>query len=477
MKRILVGILSAMVCMPFHGQTDDPVVMTVNGYDVSKSEFEYFFNKNRNDEPVNRKTLSQYADLYLNFKLKVQAAQDEGMDKSESFLEEYKGYRDLLAEDYLIDKDYLESIARQTYDRTLIQIGSDGLADISVISATPDESEGETIDDCIGLLQSVRKMLDEGADFAELARQYSRDAVASRGGAFGQVARNDVPEEVGDRVFEMIPGQYSEVFESDGTAFLVKVNDRRIMGSFESERDDIYRWIGTQKDILADARHRKANNYATRLGWTVRDDEACAHLDSVLEEVEPEFKNISREYHDGLLVFDISNREVWQKAADSPEELEAYYKANTGKFKFKEPCFKGMVFFCIDEDAFHEVEKLVDGLDVSGWLGPILDYNNDTIKVRIMRGASETGLFFKGQNPYVDKIVFGEGEYEPMVNFPYVNVIGRKIKQPESIRDVAGQVADEYQAYLEQQWVKQLRKKYKYKINRKVLNKVSLESE
>ena len=77
----------------------------------------------------------------------------------------------------------------------------------------------------------------------------------------------------------------------------------------------------------------------------------------------------------------------------------------------------------------------------------------------------------------MDKIVFGEGEYEPMVNFPYVNVIGRKIKQPESIRDVAGQVADEYQAYLEQQWVKQLRKRYKYKINRKVLNKVSLESE
>ena len=100
MKRILVGILAALVCMPFHGQTDDSVVMTVNGYDVSKSEFEYFFNKNRNDEPVTKKTLTQYADLYLNFKLKVQAALDEGMDKSESFLEEFKGYRNLLAEDY-----------------------------------------------------------------------------------------------------------------------------------------------------------------------------------------------------------------------------------------------------------------------------------------------------------------------------------------------------------------------------------------
>jgi peptidyl-prolyl cis-trans isomerase SurA len=81
----------------------------------------------------------------------------------------------------------------------------------------------------------------------------------------------------------------------------------------------------------------------------------------------------------------------------------------------------------------------------------------------------------QGQNAYVDKIVFGKGEYTAMDNFPYVNVIGRVIKQPDSFRDVAAQVTEEYQDYLEKEWITELRKKYDYKINRKALKKVSLD--
>ena len=69
--------------------------MTVNGYDVSKSEFEYFFEKNNLENNISKKTVREYADLYLNFKLKVQAAIDEGLDKSESFINEYRMYRDM----------------------------------------------------------------------------------------------------------------------------------------------------------------------------------------------------------------------------------------------------------------------------------------------------------------------------------------------------------------------------------------------
>ena len=93
-----------------------------------------------------------------------------------------------------------------------------------------------------------------------------------------------------------------------------------------------------------------------------------------------------------------------------------------------------------------------------------------------MRGSAESGIFKKGQNPYVDKLVFGEGEFEPMKNFPYVNVIGRILKQPENMTDVSAQVAEDYQNYLEKLWVDSLRKKYSYSINRKALKKVNLDS-
>ena len=114
MRRILSCTVAVLLAMPLLAQVD-PVVMTVNGYDVTQSEFEYFFEKNNIETNVTKKTVRQYADLYLNFKLKVQAAIDEGLDKSESFISEYKMCRDMQAEDYVIDNDFLEDVARSSY--------------------------------------------------------------------------------------------------------------------------------------------------------------------------------------------------------------------------------------------------------------------------------------------------------------------------------------------------------------------------
>ena len=111
MRRIFLFVFTFLLSIPFYAQADDPVVMNVNGYDVKKSEFEYFFRKNNTDSVITRKTVKQYADLYLNFKLKVQAAIDAGMDKSESFLSEYKMYRDMQAEDFLVDNEFIDNIA------------------------------------------------------------------------------------------------------------------------------------------------------------------------------------------------------------------------------------------------------------------------------------------------------------------------------------------------------------------------------
>ena len=134
-----------------------------------------------------------------------------------------------------------------------------------------------------------------------------------------------------------------------------------------------------------------------------------------------------------------------------------------------------MVFFCVDEDVFHQVEGAVKDLDISQWIDTIVKFNREKILVRVMRGTSETGIFRKGQNAYVDKIVFGQGEFEPMKNYPYTNVIGRTIKNPECLEDVSSEVLEDYQNYLEEQWISQLRNKYKFTVNKKVLNDIHCE--
>ncbi len=470
MRRILSCIVSVLLCIPSFSQ-DDVVVMTVNGYDVSKSEFEYFFEKNNLENDFSKKTVRQYADLYLNFKLKVQAAIDEGLDKSESFISEYRMYRDMQAEEYLLDREFLEKVARSSYEQSLVEIGETGLAHISVISAMPDEKTGKTLDDCYERLNTVYEKLNAGESFRRMAYEYSDDDLAQNGGEAGWVSWNQLPQEVSEVVFSLNEGEYSKPFISDGVAFIIMVDERRQLGTYEQNRFDIDNWM-KETGVYEESRRKVANEYAERLGWTIRDEEAVAHLDSVLEEVEPEFGNLSREYHDGLLVFDISNREIWERVANHPEELESYFNAHRKKFKFDKPCFKGMVLFCRSEDDFNQIKSILDRTDMSEWVDSILAYNGRDIKVRVLRSSVESGVFRQGQNEYVDKIVFGIGDFKPMAGYPYVNVVGRVLKQPDTLQDVSGDVAEDYQNYLEKEWLKRLKSKYKYKINKKALKTV-----
>ena len=473
MRRFLICILSVLFCMPFHAQ-DDPVVMTVNGYDVKKSEFEYFFRKNNTETKVTKKTVKQYADLYLSFKLKVQAAMDEGLDETDSFLNEYSMYRDMQAEEYLIDTDFLDELARSSYEESVQVIGETGLAHLYVISLEPKDDSEESWEECYEKMTMIHGLLDQGESFQSLARRYSNDELAADGGEAGWVSRVQLPDDVAQIVFSLSPGQYSEPFISEGIAFIVMVRERRDLGSYEDNRDQIYEWL-YRTGAYEESKRRKANDYATRLGWDVRDDEAVDYLNSVLEEVEPDFGNISREYHDGLLLFDISNREIWERVTNHPEEVESYFTSHVKEFKFDKPCFKGIVVFCRTENEYKELKAILDDTDTSEWVDSILSFNKKDTKVRVMRGSAETGIFKQGQNAYVDKIVFGNGSFEPMKDFPYTNVIGKVLKTPESVNDVFGEASEAYQSYLEKEWVKQLRSKYQYNINKKALKKVSLD--
>ncbi len=95
MKKLIIAAFSAVV--PFvaiFAQSNDPVVMTVAGVDVPRSEFEYSFNKNNGEDVVDKKSVEEYVDLFVNYKLKVAAALDAKLDTMSSFKEEYAMYRD-----------------------------------------------------------------------------------------------------------------------------------------------------------------------------------------------------------------------------------------------------------------------------------------------------------------------------------------------------------------------------------------------
>ncbi len=178
-----------------------------------------------------------------------------------------------------------------------------------------------------------------------------------------------------------------------------------------------------------------------------------------------DYRNILNEYRDGMLLFEISNRNVWDRASKDKQGLEAYFNANREKYKWSAPKFKGYVIFASSDSISNEAKKYLEENVVS----------QDSL-VKTMRGRFgskvkvEKVIAAKGENKIIDAIAFGG--VKPEANgrwawyFPYN---GHVIDQPEEAADVRGAVSADYQNLLETEWVNKLRKEHKYKINRKLI--------
>ncbi len=180
----------------------------------------------------------------------------------------------------------------------------------------------------------------------------------------------------------------------------------------------------------------------------------------------PDYRNLLNEYYDGMLLFEISNRNVWDKANKDREGLEAYFQAHKDNYKWSEPRFKGYLIYASNDSVLNAVENAIDTL------------GSDTLFVSLRKQFKgniriEYQLAKKGENAVVDEIAFGGKKAENPGRFPvYFAYDYKVIEQPEEAIDVKGLVTSDYQSQLEEQWVAQLRNKYKVKINKKVLKQV-----
>ena len=199
--------------------------------------------------------------------------------------------------------------------------------------------------------------------------------------------------------------------------------------------------------------------------------QALALEDSLLESKYPEFGNLMREYYDGLLFFEVSTQEVWNKAQNDVAGIEKFFKKNKKKYKFETPRFRGAVIQATTQQNIDNIKSMIAGKSVSEYKS-VIDANlpKDSMKnVRV-----EIGVFAVGDNAWVDKLAFGQGEGGKLrKGFTAVELEGRIIEKPETYLDVKGVVMNDYQKYLEEKWVESLRKKYKVKVNKDVLKTVN----
>ncbi len=451
---------------------DDPTIMTINGQPVSRSEFEYSYNKNNADGVIDKKNVEEYVDLFVNYKLKVQAALDAKLDTLSSFKKEFLTYRDQQIRPSFVSDADVEKEAQNYYAKLVEQIGPRGLFTCSHILLRLDQKADKSTQDAAKVrIDSVYNALKGGADFAELAKKVSQDpGTARNGGLLPTMGPGQLVKEFEDVAYSLKDGEMSSPFLSPYGYHIIKMKERSQVPPYDSLHTNIVRFLearGIREKIVDD-----------KIAAQVKEQEGKITAEDILnkkaEEMQAndaDLKNLIREYHDGLLLFEVSNREVWDKAAKDNEGLAQYFKKNKKKYKWDSPRFKGIAYHVKEQADVKAVKNSVKGLPFDQWAEQLRKtFNNDSIiRIRV-----EKGIFKQGDNKLIDREVFKQKVEVPQTKgYPIDAVFGKKLSAPKEFDDVRGLVTADYQDALEKEWIAQLRKKYPVTVYKEVLATVN----
>ena len=638
-------------------QDNDPVILDVAGEKITRSEFLNVYQKNNTKgEALDAKSLEEYLELYINFRLKVKEAQEQGLDTLRSFRDELAGYRKQLSTPYLVDDQAVESLVNEAYQRKLSDIRAshilvrctreaapaDTLAawnrvmqlrkrilkgeDFGKIAAenSDDESarnrtaqgrpvkgnygdlgyftvfdmvypfetaayntkEGEvsmpvrtdfgyhlikvaarkpamgkvqiahilmifppkaTAADSAKMadsIQMVYELLRNGGDFATLTKKYSGDkSTADKGGMLPWFGVNRMIPKFIDAIRDLKEiGDYSAPFMSDFGWHIIKLADRKPVGSFEDEKGDLKqrvtksdRTVVSQQSFIekakkeysftenkaaldkvisqvdpsvfagkwsvpaqaaltetlftiGNARYTQADlaNYLAshqQKGDTLhiptyvdeqykkfRDEKCQSYADSQLENKYPEFRSLMREYHDGILLFDLTDKKVWSKAIKDTTGLQNFYEANKNNYLWDDRVDATLYTYANPKITKSLKKYVKKGLPFEQILPK---FNHDTVVVV----EAERKKFLKGENATVDSLGWNKGFYPelPGKDGKVLTVVINDVvkKEPKQLNEAKGIITADYQNYLEQEWIKELRKKYPFVANQEVLKSIT----
>ncbi|TCK66633.1 peptidyl-prolyl cis-trans isomerase SurA [Winogradskyella wandonensis] len=178
-----------------------------------------------------------------------------------------------------------------------------------------------------------------------------------------------------------------------------------------------------------------------------------------------EFADILKEYKDGLLLFSLMEKEIWNKAAKDSTGLRAYYEANKNSYQWED-----RIEATIATGSKKANAELVKKLWNDG-------KTDEEIKKELNTGKSNTiiftqGTFEKSNQKLPSNLKFSEGisdVYFNNENYHVINISKVLKTGPKSLDEARGSVVNDYQAFIEAQWLENLREKYKVSVNQKVL--------
>ncbi|MBN2214143.1 MAG: peptidylprolyl isomerase [Bacteroidales bacterium] len=641
-------VLSLSLFFRLPGQEDE-IILTIGDREITRGEFERIYQKNNSSAVYDNKSVEEYLELFINFKLKVIEAENMGYDTVKSFINELAGYREQLAKPYFEDKEYSERLLKEAYDRTLQEVNAShilirldqdaspsdtvkayqkimdirkrilkGESFSGVAKATSDDPSAKIngghlgwfsafqmiypfeniaynteigkismplrtrygyhiirVNDKRESLGKVRiahilvyagkdepearkegekkinecyEKLKNGADFADLAAEYSDDRnTASAGGDLKWIRSGIIPDPLEMEIFSLKDsGDYTKPLAADYGFHIFMLLGKQPLETFEELKPELERKLSRdtrirQNEELMTERIKNENNFRQYSGnlqpvidildesvydgtwdtslandlinpvisfgdreYTQKEfarfisekkkynkgytfdelvnarledfikEKAMEYEKGMLEVKHPEFKNLMEEYHDGILLFNLTDDMVWSKAVKDTAGLKAFYENNKNDYLWGERISLSTYTF-EDENLLKKVTSVArkrSKKPFSASKAQILICGSDTIKcVQI-----EDKKFEKDDDSLNKEVLWKKGyslKQEKNDKITIIQVNDILPPEPKKLNEAKGLITADYQTYLEKEWIRSLRDKYEIEVHQEVLDKLA----
>ena len=200
-------------------------------------------------------------------------------------------------------------------------------------------------------------------------------------------------------------------------------------------------------------------------------DHLINYENSVLEQKYPEFRYLLNEFHDGILLFEISSKKVWNRVSDDTLGMKQYYESHKNKY-LSPPGIEAKIYTLrsagSDNILSSEFKKYSKKPDTDNRL--IEKFNNKTDTLLIIT----RNTWYKGDDPDIDNLQWITGSQSFRRNgFPSIILINRIIEPvPAKFDEIRGEMMTGFQEFLENEWMRQLKENYTVKIDSLVLKEV-----
>ncbi|NDW13105.1 peptidylprolyl isomerase [Bacteroides sp. 214] len=486
--------------------------MRINEKPIMRSEFVYAYTKSVDAIGQNENGLNRFVDLFINYKLKVAEAETMGLDTLDSFRAELRACRNALSKKYFANKLCDGVDVQKLYDHHQRKGQTHEVLIRQVFKKMEQNISGIQQRQIEALMDSLSKVVvnNPNTDFAALVSQFS-DMKEEQ-----WVGRLDVSQTTEQIVFAMAKGEISKPFYSFDGLHVVQVLDMRLLKPFdEVERelrnsmidcthaqttfveslkneynytinqsavDELFATGTTTQTLFTlDEKVYTGSDFenfaatypcALRLQWNhfVRKS-LLDYEDKQLEKKHPDFRHLMQEYYDGILLFEITEKNVWLPALDE-EQQKQYYLAHRKEYEQRRTAFDGVVVHGRHKKVKKQVKRLLKNLPQTYWEDILQSYFNADGTQQVLY---KVGTFKRGDDEFVDQAIFRGSKTIAHKEYPYTVVVGNKTQLSENSSALKEQLTMDYQNQLDAEWVARLRSSSLVEINEEVLKTVNKE--